>query len=545
MLSHPNIVAVHDWGQATGGTYFMVMEFVRGRNVRDLLMSHGRLEPAQAAEILIQVLAALDDAHRHGIVHRDIKPENILVTGDGVAKVADFGLARAFAESRVSQAPGTVTGTVQYLAPEQIQGDPADPRTDLYALGVVAFELLTGVVPFSAETSLAVAYRHLKDRVPAPSSIVPPIPPALDRFVLSLTEKDRDRRPSSAAEARAELVGSIGSLPVAKPLPDLVRELPPSGEPGEDRTSTVTIPRQVPPRKRKRRLWLRLGVTLLVLGIVGGGAFAAWALLRPHYTHVPDVVGLSVSQARHRLERADLDVRMGRKVHSLRYAAGVVAEESLDSGKRVETGTDVTLHVSAGLPVETVPSIVGETLDQAKADLRSVDLKPHVSRAFDERVPAGHIVSQDPGTGVRLRYGQTVELVVSKGPRPIDIPNVVGLSEAAAQTFIADKGFELKEHHEYSVEVSEGDVIRQDPQPGGTASRGSVIAIWVSLGPREFAMPSVIGMSEADARSTLEDLKLGVDVVQVPGASGSTVVGQLPGSGATVRQGDTVRIYVA
>src|SRR5712691_7170605 len=172
ILNHPNIVGVYDWG-STDGTYFMVMEFVRGHNLRSVLLEHGRLEPAQVGEVALQVLAALDHAHGHGIVHRDVKPENILIAGDGTVKVADFGLARAFADSTISQAEGTVTGTVQYLAPEQIQGEPADPRTDLYALGVVMFELLTGRTPFSGETSLGIAYQHLSVAVVASKQVVP------------------------------------------------------------------------------------------------------------------------------------------------------------------------------------------------------------------------------------------------------------------------------------------------------------------------------------------------------------------------------------
>src|SRR5438445_1274128 len=197
ILNHPNIVGVYDWG-LTEGTYFMVMEYVRGHNLRTLLSEYGRLQPLQVVEIAAQVLSALDHAHGHGIVHRDVKPENILIAREGTVKVADFGLARAFADASISQAEGTVTGTVQYLAPEQIQGAPADPRTDLYALGVVMFECLTGRSPFSGETSLSIAYQHLTARVPAPSSLVPTVPPVLDLAVRHATEKDRADRPQSA-----------------------------------------------------------------------------------------------------------------------------------------------------------------------------------------------------------------------------------------------------------------------------------------------------------------------------------------------------------
>ena len=199
-LSHPNIVAVYDWG-AVDGIYYMVMEYVRGRASRELLNRYGKLEPAQAAEVLRQTLLALGHAHQQGLVHRDIKPENILITTDGVVKVTDFGLARAYADGRQTQA-GTVTGTVQYLAPEQIRGEPADPRSDLYSLGVVAYEYLTGKLPFTGETAMSIAYKHLSDRVPKPSSAVPALPEDLDGFVASATERDRELRPESASAMR-------------------------------------------------------------------------------------------------------------------------------------------------------------------------------------------------------------------------------------------------------------------------------------------------------------------------------------------------------
>ncbi|HWC32037.1 MAG TPA: protein kinase, partial [Actinomycetota bacterium] len=227
MLGHPNIVAVHDWG-ATEGTYFMVMEFVRGHSLRSILARTGRLAPAQAADVTMQILSALDHAHDRGIVHRDIKPENVLVTLDGTVKVADFGLARALAESAVTHAPGTVTGTVQYLAPEQVQGDPADPRTDLYALGIVLFELLTGRVPFTGETSVAIAYKHLSEPVPPPSRVNPSVPASLDRVVAQATEKERDRRPSSATAMRRDVVRAVSSLPPARSVAELARSIPPA-----------------------------------------------------------------------------------------------------------------------------------------------------------------------------------------------------------------------------------------------------------------------------------------------------------------------------
>src|SRR5437660_3649016 len=252
ILNHPNIVGVYDWGTADD-TYFMVMEFVRGTNLRALLAEHGRLAPAQVVEVALPMLAALDHAHGHGIVHRDIKPENILISQDGVVKVADFGLARAYAESYVSQAEGTVTGTVQYLAPEQIQGEPADPRTDVYATGIVMFELLTGRPPFTGETSLAIAYQHLSASVPPPSSIEPDVPDSLDRVVLHASAKDRTDRPASARALRDEVVRAGLGLPPAPRLTDLAAQIPASEYVPEERASTVTIPRAMSSSRRRAR----------------------------------------------------------------------------------------------------------------------------------------------------------------------------------------------------------------------------------------------------------------------------------------------------
>ncbi len=261
-LSHPNIVAVYDWG-AVDGIYYMVMEFVRGRAARDLLNANVRLEPAQAAEIVRQTLLALEAAHAQGIVHRDIKPENILVTTGGTVKVADFGLARAYADGKATQAGG-VQGTVQYLSPEQIRGEPADPRSDLYSLGIVTYELLTGRLPFTGETAMSIAYKHLSGRVPKPSSAVANVPKELDGFVLSATDRDRELRPESAVEMRRDLESIASGLPAARSLAAVVSDLPEvSGEGSVTErvplvaSTTQTIPRaerhEAPPRPPVQR----------------------------------------------------------------------------------------------------------------------------------------------------------------------------------------------------------------------------------------------------------------------------------------------------
>src|SRR5262245_55868893 len=312
-LAHPNIVAVYDWG-AVDGVYYMVMEYVRGASVRHLLNERGRLEPSQVVDILRQTLLALGHAHHEGFVHRDMKPENLLVTRDGVVKVADFGLARAYADGRVTQA-GAVTGTVQYLAPEQIRGEPADPRSDLYSLGIVAYELLTGKLPFTGETAMAVAYKHLSDRVPAPSSVVPDLPAELDGFVAAATDRDRELRPESADVMRMDLDAIAHQLPPARALAALVDEIPPiTVEDGETtevgvRLETAAMPR-MERRRRRRRILKRVVGAILLVALFAGAAWGTWTYAIPHTARVPALRGDPVDDAVERLHALGFEVRL-------------------------------------------------------------------------------------------------------------------------------------------------------------------------------------------------------------------------------------------
>jgi eukaryotic-like serine/threonine-protein kinase len=544
LLSHPNIVAVHDWGSTATGTYYMVMEFVRGRTLRELLSAHGRLEPAHAVEVLIQMLAALDHAHRHGIVHRDVKPENVLITPEGVAKVADFGLARAFAESRISQAPGTVTGTVQYLAPEQIQGDPADPRTDLYAIGILAFELLTGHVPFAGETSLAVAYKHLTDRVPPPSVSAPDVPERLDRVVRWATEKGRDDRPPSAAHLRRELIAAAGSAHGGSSLAELVRDTPAGAASVEGRASTVTFPRALPPAARRRRVVRRVWAAVLAVLVVAGLAWAAWAYVVPHYTSVPGVIGLEGPQARARVEAAGLDAQFGLPEPSTAIPEGHVVRQSVEGDARVRTGTEVVLTLSAGLPLRPVPDVRGRAEADALDALEGAGLDARIEHAYSDDVPAGRVIDQNPSPGQRIQFGSPVTVTISRGAEPVEVPSVVGSDADQARSLLEAAEFTVRIEEEHSDTVPEGLVARQEP-PEGAAPRGTEVTIWVSLGPKPFPMPDVRGLALDEARPQLEGLGLDVLVRRVPGSVGNNVAGQIPDPGATVERGDDVRIFVA
>ena len=295
---------------------------VRGRSVRELLNAGGRLAPAQAADILRQTLAALEHAHAKGIVHRDLKPENILITTDGVVKLTDLGLARAFADAKNTRA-GAVTGTVQYLAPEQIRGEPADPRSDLYSLGIVAYELLTGELPYTGETPMAIAYKHLSDRVPKPSRSAPEVGADLDGFVASATDPNRELRPESAVAMRVDLASFAGSLPRARSLGALVSDLPEVEPPvaaagAAAATVTETIPRL---QRAQRRRWRRWAAALVVVALVAGAAYGAWAYVIPHTHPVPQIVGANMDDATARLGALGFVVRRVLAHHAARRRA--------------------------------------------------------------------------------------------------------------------------------------------------------------------------------------------------------------------------------
>jgi eukaryotic-like serine/threonine-protein kinase len=543
-LSHPNIVAVHDWG-AVDGIYYMVMEFVRGQSARDVLNAEGVLAPAQAADVLLQTLSALDHAHSQGIVHRDIKPENVMLTRDGVVKVADFGLARAYADAQITEA-GTVTGTVQYLSPEQLEGEPADPRTDLYALGIVGYELLTGRLPFQGETPMAIAYKHIHGRVPAPSARNPAVPKGLDGWVASMTEKQRELRPESAAEARRDLEHEAASLPKAANVGTLVPDVAvmPIAV-GPERATTVTIPRSGGAKHKRRRKGRWALAILLVLAAIGASAYAAWTYVIPRHVDVPHVVGLTLGAAQDRLEEAGLVVRVADGRYSPTIVEDVVLEARPGEGTSLERGDRVVLVPSLGHAPVNTPDVIGKTLARAKALLRDADLRSgRVSHAYSGTFDAGQVMRQGVKAGQDAAFKSEIDLVISDGPAPVPVSNVVGRPEDAATAALTNEGFVVDASQDYSDTVARGKVISQDPKDG-QLQPGETVSIVVSLGPPEFPMPNVVGMTREAAIAKLTDLGLQVSPAVVPGHSGIMVVFQDPAAGATVHAGDTVDIYVA
>ncbi len=547
-LSHPNIVAVYDWG-AVDGIYYMVMEYVRGRASRELLNRYGKLEPAQAAEVLRQTLLALGHAHQQGLVHRDIKPENILITTDGTVKVTDFGLARAYADGRQTQA-GTVTGTVQYLAPEQIRGEPADPRSDLYSLGIVAYECLTGKLPFTGETAMSIAYKHLSDRVPKPSSIVPALPEDLDGFVASATERDRELRPESASAMRRDIEAIEPELAPARSLAGLVDDMPEIVDDDGNATEAVavaaptatqTITRTVRMRRRRWRMWL--GVVLGILALAAS-AWGIWTYVVPHKAPVPDVTGATVDAARSQLADAGFVVTLADGRYTNDVPADHVIRVTPPPGTVLKKGDAVTLVPSLGPPPVDVPTIQGKTLEKARTLVEKAGLTLAVSdRRYDDTVPADVVISQSPASG-QLPQGEAVQVVVSQGPPPQPVPHVVGKTKDVAAARLTDAGFQVSVTEAFSSSVVRGRVISVSPDQGVQAPYGSTVTLTVSKGPETFSAPDFGGLSRTAAQSLADEYGLVLSFATVPGTSGGIVYSQSPGVGTVVRYGDTITLYM-
>jgi serine/threonine-protein kinase len=544
-LNHPNIVAVYDWG-AVDGIYYMVMEFVRGRGVRHLLNANGRLAPSQAADIVRQTLIALEHAHEHGIVHRDLKPENILITSDGVVKLTDMGLARAYADATATRT-GQVTGTVQYLAPEQIRGEPADPRSDLYSVGIVAFELLTGRLPFTGETPMSIAYKHLSDRVPSPSSFAPGIPAELDGFVTSATDRDRELRPESAREMRRDLESLMPTLGPSRSLASLVGDLPEvtadeTEADGASATTTATIARVE--RRRRRRLRRALGSAAALLA-VAAIAWGVWAYALPRSATVPDVRGRPVAPAQAALEDLGFVVRVADGGYDRRVPEGAVLDLHPRPGLELQRGSVVTLTPSLGPPLVAVPDVRGKSLKAAERLLEGSRLGIEVGkRQYHDRIPEGSVISQTP-LGGQLQEGEDVRVVVSRGHAPVRVPDVAGRKAEAAIATLEQAGFVVTVRDEFSSKVASGRVIEVTPAAGTTQDFGSALTVTVSLGPERFPAPDFVGLSRDSARTRAESAGLGVTFLTVPGTNGDQVISQLPTAGSIVRHGATITLYLA
>ncbi|MBK3388901.1 Stk1 family PASTA domain-containing Ser/Thr kinase [Streptomyces sp. DEF1AK] len=563
-LSHPNVVGVFDQG-AEGAYVYLAMEYVPGCTLRDVLRERGALTPRAALDVLEPVLAALGAAHRAGFVHRDMKPENVLIGDDGRVKVADFGLVKAV--DTVTNTTGAVLGTVSYLAPEQIeQDDVADARVDVYACGVVLYEMLTGGRPHSGDSPAQVLYRHLNEDVPPPSAAVPHLGPELDRLVAVATSRAPEGRPEDAVallalarDARAALDdAALDAVPPAalegdrsiaenrtSVIPRFSTPARPADDDGVQRTSVLAAAPPEPPAPRRRLGNRRKGglaalVAVLLVLCVGAGV---WYINSGQFTRVPPLLAKTEDEARQRLADAGLQVGGVDKAYSDTADRGTVTKTDPGTGERVRGNGSVDLTVSLGPRKVTVPRGEGMALDKAKARLRDAGLEPGmVTRAFSDSVAKGEVVSTDPSAGTERRGGSAVALVVSKGA-PVEVPDVAGSSLQEATEALKEAGLKVSTADERIFsEHEKGAVAAQSPKPGTELAEGGEVELTLSKGPDLVEVPDVTGQKEDEARKTLEGAGFKVDVSRW--FFGDTVWDQSVEGGETAPRGSEITIRV-
>ncbi|MGW3291972.1 Stk1 family PASTA domain-containing Ser/Thr kinase [Streptomyces sp. NPDC001002] len=570
-LAHPNVVQVFDQG-ADGSYVYLAMEYVAGCTLRDVLRERGALQPRAALDILEPVLAALGAAHRAGFVHRDMKPENVLIGDDGRVKVADFGLVRSV--DTVTNTTGTVLGTVSYLAPEQIEHGTADPRVDVYACGVVLYEMLTGERPHYGDSPATVLYKHIHEDVPPPSAVVPGLAYELDELVATATARAPELRPYDAVALLAHARETRAAL-----RPDQLDAMPPQAltadrDIAEDRTSVIprslTVPRPLPvneddeqrdvhrtsvlasppplpPRRRTggggRRGPLAIVVAILLVLGVGAGV---WYINSGQFTKVPAVLAKTQAQASRQLDDAGLDLGSVKHAYSDTVKRGTVISTDPVPGTRIRDNGSVTLTISDGPEIVPVPALKGYVLSKAKALLKTDGLQPGmVTREFDDDVPKGFVISTDPAEGTKRHAGSAIALTVSKGSA-VDVPDVTGEDLEDAKADLEDAGLKVKVAAEQvNSEYDKGQVAAQTPEADSQAGEGDTVTLTVSKGPEQVEVPDVTGDSVDDAKQALEDAGFQVDEDRgLLGLFGDTVKSQSVEGGETAPKGSTITIEI-
>ena len=556
-LSHPNVVAVYDQG-ADQGHVFLVMELVRGRTLRDLVREHGHLSPRQALEVLEPVLAALGAAHQAGIIHRDVKPENVLISDDGRIKVADFGLARAVTgHTSHTTASGVLMGTVAYLSPEQVERGVADPRSDVYAAGILLYEMLTGLKPYDGETAIQVAYRHVHDDVPPPSQLIPSTPAELDALVAHATNRDPDQRPADARRMLAEVSStrrllSDGELDTLGPALDAIPTQ------ATDKTMVVDLreDREAAPRRgdtgplgapggtgpvprRKSRGPLALIVVVGLAVVLSGLVWLYVAVLSQ--TTTPGLIGMTKAAAAEKAEKDGLDVTVKETEYSETIPKGRVVSTDPDPGDSIDKGGTVGLLMSLGPERYAVPDVEGVQEERARAMLEDRNLSvASPERRYSSKVERGAVISTDPKVGTMVKPGTAITLVISDGVQPVAVPDVVELPLEEAEAQLAEAKLRYNVTEKFDDAVPEGVVMRQTPEAPTTAPKNSVVQLVVSKGPREIDVPNVVGQPVASAQPAIEAAGFVVNINQLPGGPGLV----LEQSSSKAPKGATITLYV-
>lgn len=563
-LLHPNVVNVYDVGQDRG-LYYMVMELVEGITLKDYIEKKGRLSVKETISISIQMVTGIQAAHNQHIIHRDIKPQNIMISKDGKVKVTDFGIARATTSTKTIST--NVMGSVHYTSPEQVHGGAVDERSDIYSAGITMYEMITGHVPFDGDSTVTVAIKHLKEEMPAPSEEVPDIPYSLECIILKCTRKDPAERYQSCQELITDLKHSLvdpdgdfvtgviaaGDDATVVMTTEEIRRVTDDGytqeedeyddseyddryddeedEDDEDeekysrsRKNSGRNKEQVDPNTKKiMKILMVVVIAVIAIGvIVVAGNAAGIFKIGPGTANtetegkviVPSIVGMTEEDAKDTLNKNDLGYYVSAREASDKFEAGEIISQDPEANSKVDKNTEVRVVVSTGKEIQNVavPDVVGKTEDEAQKMIEDAGLIVDVESSYDDNVESGKVISASPSVGVEVKEGSTVTIVVSKGAEKVSVPNVIGSSQADAESAIKSQGLTVGSVSEdYSNEYSAGIVIAQSPtSQSGNVSKGTAVSITVSKGPKTeyVSVPSLSGKTQSQAEQALRDAGL-------------------------------------
>jgi serine/threonine-protein kinase len=564
-LSHPNIVAVQDqgWNQSGVPAVFLVMELIEGHTLREYLNERGRFDIKDAINYLTPILSALAAAHALGIVHRDIKPENILISKDGRIKIADFGLARGeLIGSTMTAESSVILGSVSYLSPEQVQRGIADSRSDVYAAGIVAYEMFTGEKPFNGDSPIQIAYMHVNEEIPRLRSKRKEIPQALDDLIASATAKNPDDRPRTAAEfldqlqkIQIEIDPKKNQLDLGLDLPvepirekarKKVKEEPVKEETAPVKEATREIKRQEEKKQRASKRVRRNRKVALILAIaLGVGGW--WTLVGPgSRVVVPSTVGGTYDEAMNSFTPLGLTAVVVENRYDEEIPKGKIIQSIPEGGGKVDAGGSVKLILSKGPERYTIPSVKGLTPEAAQAAITKSPLTfGTITEVFNSDIPKGYVISSTPVSGTSVKRDATVDLIVSKGIEQVALASYLGKSGEQALNELTQAGFNVEAGYAFSETVPELAVISQNPAGGATANKGGKVSILISKGPRYTYIPKTIITMEANAaKATLESLGLKVKVVTIGSAKKKVVKKVSPAVNTKVLRGSLVTITV-
>jgi len=560
-LSHPNIVAVQDQGWNQNGTpaVFLVMELIEGHTLREYLNERGNLSIADGITFLAPVLSALAAAHKIGIVHRDIKPENILISKEGRIKIADFGLAKGpLLGSTMTAESSVVLGSVSYLSPEQVQRGVADARSDVYSVGITAFEMFTGSKPFEGDAPIQVAYMHVNNRVPRISTLMKSVPPALDDLIYRATSANPDERPRDAGLFYEELnalnpkknqlsleldipIAPMRPKKEARSLRKRVKELTAAIPVPKAQETTAQIEKRKKISKRvKRNRFIALGLAVAL------GVFGWYALIGPgSRVVVPSTVGATQEEVQAALYPLGLTFAISENRFSEDIAQGRVIASSPQAGGRIDQGGTVNLVISKGPERYVIPMLTGLTPQAAANLIGKLPLaKPVNIEEFSTTIPKGYVIDSTPASGAKVKRGTAITIRVSKGVEQIALASYVGKSSDQALNELSEAGFAVSSEFGYSEMRLAGEVISQKPAGGQSVNKGSVIELLVSKGSEFAYIPNVFSIEEAKAVQTLKDLGVKVVVKKIGKKAVKKVTAVSPKVGTKVKRGSTVTITV-